>query len=125
MTRQYHGTDADLRPGDLIRPGRSNIRGRARDSGGYVHSTPFQKAARAFALFKGGRNVYVVEHVGRIEKDPNAPAADRTDAGYGAVRSRGPLRVVRQVEGSARSRRRPDSQARGRGYDWRGPAFRK
>ena len=51
---QYHGSEANLRPGDKITPGRSNIRGRASDSGGYVHSTPSQAAARAFAGFKSG-----------------------------------------------------------------------
>jgi hypothetical protein len=115
MSRQYHGTNANLKPGDLITPGRSNIRGRAKDSGGYVHSTPYLAAARAFAWFKGGRNVYEVQHTGPTQRDPNAPRSDRTDADYGAIRSRKPMRVVGKVQGGA---------PRGRGgYSWRGPAF--
>lgn len=105
---QYHGTEMNLRPGDSISPGRSNISGRARDSGSYVHSTPFKESARAFAQFKGGNRVYEVEHTGATEGDPNA-TADRSDADYGARRSRRPMRVVREV---------------GATWDWKGPAFR-
>lgn len=111
---QYHGSEANLRPGDKITRGRSNIRGRASDSGGYVHSTPSQAAARAFAGFKsGGRGrVYQVEHTGPTESDPN-DTGDPTDAGTGARRSRRPMRVVREVSGGG-----------GGGWNWRGPAFR-
>ena len=106
---QYHGSEADLRPGDAITPGRSNIRGRSRDSGGYVHSTPSRASARAFARFKGGRRIYEVEHTGRTESDPN-DTGDPTDAGTGARRSRRPMRVIREVGG---------------GHSWLGPAFRR
>ena len=98
---QYHGSEANLRPGDKITPGRSNIRGRAGDSGGYVHSTPSQASAWAFARFKGGRKVYQVEHTGPTESDPN-DTGDPGDAGTGARRSRRPMRVVREVGGADR-----------------------
>lgn len=125
---QYHGTTEHFRPGDLIRPGRSTISGRAKDSGKYVHSTPFLESAEAFAKFKGGTRIYEVKHTGPTEPDPNSLSVGKDDADYGAIRSRRPMRVIREV-GRKKSTGyywlgKDEQESKGGGYNWKGPAFK-
>ncbi len=69
----YHGTRADLKPGDLIMPGyRSNFG--TRKKAGYVYLTNILDAAAwgaELALGKGPGRVYAVEPSGPIMADPN------------------------------------------------------
>jgi rifampin ADP-ribosylating transferase len=86
--RFYHGAKADLKPGDLIEPGRGATT--------YVYLTGSLDAAAweaELALREGPGRIYTVEPTGPIEDDP-----DLTDKKYPspakAYRSRDPLRVT-------------------------------
>jgi hypothetical protein len=69
----YHGTRADLRPGDLIEAGyNSNYGARKRASWVYLTGT-LDAAIWGAELATGGgpERIYVVEPTGPIEDDPN------------------------------------------------------
>jgi rifampin ADP-ribosylating transferase len=96
--RFYHGTRADLVPGDLIRPGyTSNYM--ARTSDWVYFSETLEAATWGAELAKGvapGR-IYRVEPTGAFMDDP-----DLTDRKYPgnvtlSYRSREPLRVVEEI----------------------------
>jgi rifampin ADP-ribosylating transferase len=92
MTRLYHGTRSDLRPGERIDPTDTD--------GPWVYLTPDLDAAiwaAELAPGDGAPRVYLVEPAGAIEEDParlgeNAP---RTPAM--TYRSREPLRVTGEI----------------------------
>lgn len=84
--RFYHGTRADLKPGDLIEPGQTT----------YVYLTPNLDAAiwgAELAVGEGPGRVYIVEPTGQIEQDPEKSAGTPTMS----YRSREPLRVTGEV----------------------------
>ncbi|MCW1932967.1 NAD(+)--rifampin ADP-ribosyltransferase [Pararhodobacter zhoushanensis] len=100
FTRQYfHGTRANLAPGDLIRLGyRSNFT--AGSALSWVYCTGTLDAAIWGAELAGGEGagrIYVVEPTGPLEDDPNV--TDKKFAGNPtqSFRSRDPLRVVAEV----------------------------
>lgn len=68
----YHGTKADLKPDDLIKPGyNSNF---AERKAAYVYLTATLNAATwgaELAIGDGPGRIYVVEPTGPIENDPN------------------------------------------------------
>lgn len=71
--RFYHGTKADLRPGDLIRPGYNSNYGK-RKTAAYVYLTATLDAATwgaELAVGEGAGRIYIVEPTGPIEDDPN------------------------------------------------------
>jgi hypothetical protein len=87
--RFYHGTKADLRPGDVIEPG-------PRPEDAYVHLTGTVDAAAWEAELAPGEDpgrIYVVEPTGPIEDDPDA-AGKNHPGSTGSYRSREPLRVT-------------------------------
>jgi rifampin ADP-ribosylating transferase len=92
--RLYHGTRADLKPGDLIEPGyRSNFG--TRKKAGYVYLTSSLDAAAwgaELALGEGSGRIYTVEPTGPIMADPNLTreGANPTES----YRSQEPLRVT-------------------------------
>ncbi|WP_372424753.1 NAD(+)--rifampin ADP-ribosyltransferase [Salinarimonas chemoclinalis] len=102
FTRQYfHGTKADLRPGDHIRVGhRSNFTDAGALSWTYFAAT-LDAAIWGAELSRGdGRErIYVVEPTGEIEDDPNL--TDKRFPGNPTLsyRSRHPLRVVAELVG--------------------------
>ena len=69
----FHGTKADLAPGDLLEPGhRSNFGGRKRAS--YLYLTATLDAATwgaELAVGEGQGRIYRVEPTGPFENDPN------------------------------------------------------
>jgi rifampin ADP-ribosylating transferase len=93
--RFYHGTRADLKPGDFIEPGyASNYT--AKTSNWVYFSETVQAATWGAELARGdgpGR-IYVVEPLGAVMNDPNL--TDRKFPGNPtkSYRSRAPLRVV-------------------------------
>jgi len=96
----YHGTRADLRPGDLIKPGHTpNFGDRARATT-YVYLTRTLDAATWGAELADGEGpgrIYIVEPTGPLEDDPNL--TDRKFRGNPtkSFRSREPLRVTGEL----------------------------
>jgi rifampin ADP-ribosylating transferase len=95
----YHGTRAELAPGDLLRPGFSSNYADRILSWIYF-SAAIESAVWGAELAKGeGRErIYIVEPTGPFEDDPNL--TDKRFAGNPACsyRSRDPLRVVGEVD---------------------------
>jgi Rifampin ADP-ribosyl transferase len=95
----YHGTKADLKPGDLIAPGYSSNFGKRRKAA-FVYLTATLDAATwgaELALGAGRGRIYIVEPTGPFEDDPNL-----TDKKYPgnitkSYRTRDPLRVTGEV----------------------------
>lgn len=95
----FHGTRADLKPGDLIAVGyRSNFRDVEPLSWVYFSAT-LDAAIWGAELAVGGGpgRIYVVEATGPIEDDPNL--TDKKFPGNPTLsyRSRDPLRVIAEV----------------------------
>lgn len=96
----YHGTKADLRPGDLVTPGyRSNYGHGQRTSGWVYMSAILSRWAAELASGDGPGRIYIVEPTGPFEDDPDL--TDKRFAGNPtrSFRSRFPLRVVNEVTG--------------------------
>jgi hypothetical protein len=96
----YHGTRADLKPGDLIKPGYdSNYADKSRTAG-YVYMTRTLDAATwgaELAAGEGPGRIYVVEPTGPVEDDPDLTNKKFRGNPTKAFRSRDPLRVTGEV----------------------------
>ncbi|MBI1418992.1 MAG: NAD(+)--rifampin ADP-ribosyltransferase [Limimaricola sp.] len=100
FTRQYfHGTRADLAPGDEIVVGhRSNFTEAGPLS--WVYFTATLDAAiwgAELAAGPGAERIYLVEPTGPIEDDPNVTDKKFPGNPTQSYRSRAPLRVVAEV----------------------------
>src|SRR5690606_16715238 len=95
----YHGTRADLAPGDLLAPGHASNYADRKLSWTYFSGT-LDAAIWGCELARGeGRErIYIVEPTSAFEDDPNL--TDKRFPGNPAqsYRSREPLRVVGEVE---------------------------
>jgi rifampin ADP-ribosylating transferase len=72
VERFYHGTKADLKPGDLIEAGYDSNFGK-RKQASFVYLTGTLDAApwgAELALGEGRGRIYIVEPTGPIEDDP-------------------------------------------------------
>lgn len=97
--RFFHGTKADLKPGDLIGPGFNSNYGK-RKKGLYVYLTATLNAAAwgaELALGEGSGRIYIVEPTGPIEDDPNLTDKKYPGNPTKSYRSRSPLRVSGEV----------------------------
>lgn len=97
--RYYHGTRADLTPGDLIEPGNRSNYG-SRKKANHVDLTATVDAAvwgAELAAGGGPGRIYIVEPTGPIEDDPNL--TDKRFAGNPtkSYRTRDPLRVTGEL----------------------------
>ncbi|HYE72765.1 MAG TPA: NAD(+)--rifampin ADP-ribosyltransferase [Blastocatellia bacterium] len=95
----YHGTKADLKPGDLIGPGYNSNYGE-RKKAAYVYLTATLDAATwgaELALGEGPGRIYIVEPTGPIEDDPNLTDKKFPGNPTKSYRSRDPLRVTGEV----------------------------
>ena len=95
----YHGTRADLRPGDLIAPGYNSNYG-ARRPASWVYLTGTLDAAiwgAELAVGEGRERIYIVEPTGPIEDDPNLTDKKFPGNPTRSYRSRDPLRVTGEV----------------------------
>ncbi|HSM84143.1 MAG TPA: NAD(+)--rifampin ADP-ribosyltransferase [Nodosilinea sp.] len=95
----YHGTKADLKPGDLIEPGYSSNYG-SRKKAAYVYLTATLDAAiwgAELALGEGPGRIYIVEPTGPIADDPNLTDKKYPGNPTKSYRSREPLRVTGEV----------------------------
>ena len=97
--RYYHGTKANLNPGDLIEPGYSSNYGK-RKKAAYVYLTATLNAATWGAELSLGEEpgrIYIVEPTGPIEDDPNLTDKKYPGNPTKSYRSRDPLRVTGEV----------------------------
>lgn len=95
----YHGTQADLVPGDLIEPGYSSNYGR-RKKAAWVYLTATLDAAiwgAELAHGDGPGRIYTVEPTGPISDDPNLTDKKYPGNPTKSYRSRDPLRVTGEV----------------------------
>ncbi|GAB2451312.1 rifampin ADP-ribosyl transferase [Hymenobacter qilianensis] len=95
----YHGTKANLKPGDLIEAGFNSNYGK-RKQAAYVYLTATLDAAiwgAELAVGEGRGRIYIVEPTGPIEDDPNLTDKKFPGNPTKSYRSRHPLRVVGEV----------------------------
>lgn len=98
--RLYHGTKADLKPGDLIEPGYSPNFGRLDRTTTYVYLAGTLDAATwgaELAAGNGPGRIYIVEPTGPMADDPNLTNKRYPGNPTKSYRSRKPLRVVGEV----------------------------
>ena len=97
--RYYHGTRAELRPGDLIEPGyRSNFGSRRKAYHVYLTATLDAAVWGAeLAVGEGPGRIYIVEPTGPIEDDPNLTDKKFPGNPTKSHRSRDPLRVMAEL----------------------------
>jgi rifampin ADP-ribosylating transferase len=96
----YHGTRADLRPGDLITPGYPANFGATPRAANYVYFTRTMDAAiwgAELAVGEAPGRVYLVEPTGAIEDDPNLTNQRFRGNPSKSFRSRSPLRVTGEL----------------------------
>ena len=96
----YHGTRADLRPGDLIKPGYAANFGPAPRLANFVYLTRTLDAAIWGAELAAGDapgRIYLVEPTGAVEDDPNVTNAKFRGNPTRSFRSRAPLRVIGEL----------------------------
>lgn len=95
----YHGTKAELKPGDLIGPGYNSNYGK-RKKAGWIYLTATLNAATwaaELAVGEGRGRIYIVEPTGPIEDDPNLTDRKYPGNPTKSYRSRDPLRVTGEV----------------------------
>jgi rifampin ADP-ribosylating transferase len=98
--RFYHGTKADLKPGDLIEPGHAANFGKRDRTTIYVYLTGTLDAATWGAELAAGDDpgrIYVVEPTGPITDDPDLANSRYPGNPTKSYRSREPLRVTDEV----------------------------
>ena len=97
----YHGTKADLSPGDLIAGGFTSNFGK-RGKAAFVYMAATLAAATwgaELAHGEGSGRIYIVEPTGPYEDDPNLTDKKFPGNPTKSYRSRDPLRVIGEVEG--------------------------
>ena len=97
--RYLHGTKAELKPGDLIEPGRVSNYGK-RENAAFVYLTATLDAATwgaELAVGDGPGRIYIVEPTGPIEDDPNLTDKKFPGNPTRSYRTKAPLRVVGEV----------------------------
>ena len=101
--RYYHGTYADLKPGDLVQPGfSSNFGSRRKASFVYLAATVDAATWGAeLAIGEGPGRIYVVEPTGPLEDDPNLTDKKFPGNPTRSYRSRDPLLVTGELTGWA------------------------
>ncbi|WP_205503148.1 NAD(+)--rifampin ADP-ribosyltransferase [Rufibacter psychrotolerans] len=98
--RYYHGTKAQLTPGDLIVPGFASNYGK-RKKAVYVYLTATLDAAvwgAELAVGEGAGRIYLVEPTGPIEDDPNLTDKKYPGNPTRSYRTRSPLLVTGEVK---------------------------
>jgi rifampin ADP-ribosylating transferase len=95
----YHGTKADLGPGDLLSAGfQSNYRPEITMNHIYFTALPDGAGlAAALASGDGRERVYVVEPTGAFENDPNVTDKKFPGNPTRSYRSTAPLRIVGEL----------------------------
>jgi rifampin ADP-ribosylating transferase len=99
LQRFYHGTKANLKPGDLIEPGFNSNFGKMKKAS-FIYLTATLDAATwgaELALGEGPGRIYIVEPTGPIEDDPNLTDKKFPGNPTKSYRSGNPLRVIGEV----------------------------
>ena len=97
--RFYHGTRADLKPGDLIAPGYASNYGQQKKAS-WVYLTGTMEAAiwgAELAVGEGRQRIYVVEPTGPIVDAPNLTDKKFPGNPTRSYRSQRPLRVTGEI----------------------------
>jgi len=97
----YHGTKAELKPGDLLKPGYHSNFGERREAN-FLYLTATLDAATwgaELSVGEGPGRIYRVEPTGRIEDDPNLTDKKFPGNPTRSYRTRQPLRVVGEILG--------------------------
>jgi hypothetical protein len=96
----YHGTRADLKPGDLIAPGYASNYGKRKNANHVYLSATLDAATwgAELALGDGPGRIYIVEPTGPIMDDPNLTDKKFPGNPTKSYRSRDPLRVVGEIK---------------------------
>lgn len=95
----YHGTKADLKPGELITTGYNSNYGKKKQAA-YVYLTATLDAAiwgAELALGEAPGRIYSVEPTGAIEDDPNLTDKKFPGNPTKSYRSQAPLRVTGEI----------------------------
>ncbi len=95
----FHGTKADLLPGDLLEPGRRSNFG-AGLTANFVYLTATMDAAvwgAELALGEGPGRIYRVKPTGPLENDPNLTDKKFPGNPTRSYRTTEPIRVVEEV----------------------------
>jgi rifampin ADP-ribosylating transferase len=95
----YHGTKADLNPGDLLQPGNRSNFGERRTAN-YVYLTATLDAATwgaELSVGEGPGRIYRVEPTGPIQDDPNLTDKKFPGNPTRSYRTRQALRVLDEV----------------------------
>lgn len=95
----YHGTRAQLAPGDLIRPGFTSNYGRGKSAAWVYFAATLDAATWGAELARGETTarIYVVEPTGLFEHDPNLTNARFPGNPTRSYRTREPLRVIGEI----------------------------
>lgn len=95
----YHGTKADLQPGDLLTAGfRSNYKPEIIMN--HIYFTALQNGAglaAALAKGDGSERVYIVEPTGNFENDPNVTDKKFPGNPTRSYRSQAPVKIVGEI----------------------------
>ena len=97
--KYYHGTKANLEPGDMIGPGFSSNYGQ-RKKASFIYLTATLEAATwgaELALGEGPGRIYIVEPTGPIEDDPNLTDKKFPGNPTRSYRSRDPIRITGEI----------------------------
>ena len=97
----FHGTKADLRPGDLLTPGWRSNYGSGRQAK-HIYLTATREGAplaAGLARGEGPGRVFRVEPLGTIEDDPNVTDKRFPGNPTRSYRTTEPLRVVEEIDG--------------------------
>ena len=97
----YHGTRADLKPGDLIGPGYASNYGKRRPAAFVYFAARLETAIWGAELALGDQpgRIYIVEPTGAFEDDPNLTDKKFPGNPTMSYRTRDPLRVTAEVIG--------------------------
>lgn len=96
----YHGTRADLQPGDLLKPGHVSNFGATTRTANYIYFARTLVAAAwgaELAAGEGRGRIYIVEPTGPIEDDPNLTNKKFRGNPTKSFRSRDPLRIRGEI----------------------------
>jgi hypothetical protein len=100
LTQTYfHGTKADLNPGDMIEVGVNSNYGQQKQAK-YIYLTSTLDAAiwgAELALGEGSERIYLVEPTGEIEDDPNLTNQRFPGNPSKSYRSKHPFKIVGEV----------------------------